>query len=270
MGTINVIVGFGGLILRSIQNYSITEALPNNELAAEFAENAGEELIGTLSDRIKTKVNKLFSKEPTMQEKLNAIVESVFNQVNEKHGDKFTGFPDYVEKKNLNIKTKSDMLRHIKIWANGKPSVSTITQNDMNDFVNEFYQGVSACIDSDEALKAHIATIRTAEGIKLLMAEMEELKRDIANMSVQQNIDIDFIELAETTLKELLDSIPTRGENRIDIKGDENNVKNVQQIGGNGSNTLEIKGNNCRVEDVLQMDMYNENAKNRTMKIKGI
>ena len=245
-------IKFVELILRSIQNYSITEALPNNELAAEFAENAGEELIGTLSERIKTKVNKLFGKEPTMQEKLNAIVESVFNQVNEKHGDKFTGFPDYVEKKNLNIKTKSDMLRHIKIWASGKSSVFTITQNDMNDFVNEFYQGVSACVDSDDALKAHIATIRSAEGIKLLMAEMEELKRDIANMSVQQNIDIDFIELAEATLKKLLDSIPTRGENRIDIKGDENNVKNVQQIGGNGSNSIAIGGNRNNVEGVLQ------------------
>ena len=144
------------------------------------------------------------------------------------------------------------MLRHIKIWASGKPSVFTITQNDMNDFVNEFYQGVSACVDSDDALKAHIATIRSAEGIKLLMAEMEELKRDIANMSVQQNINIDFIELAEATLKKLLDSIPTRGENRIDIKGDENNVKNVQQESENGSNSIRIKGNRNNVEGVVQ------------------
>ena len=256
MGTINAIVGFGGLILRSIANYRITEALPNNELVAEFAENAGEELIGTLSERIKTKVNKLFSKEPTMQEKLNAIVEDVFRQVNEKHGDKFTGFPDYVEKKNPNIQTKSDMLRHIKIWAKDKPSVSTITQNDMNDFVNEFYQGVSACVDSDDALKAHIATIRSAEGVKLLMAEMEELKRDIANKTVPQRVDIDFNELAvkklEKTLEKMLDSIKSRGGNRIDIKGDENNVKNVQQIGGNGSNSIAIGGNRNNVEGIWQ------------------
>ena len=269
MGTVTAITGgikFVELILKSIANYRITEALPNNELAAEFVGNAGNDLLEALSDRAK----KFFGKEPTMQEKLNAIVEDVFRQVNEKHGDKFTGFPDYVEKKNLNIKTKSEMLTYIKIWAKDKTSVFTITPNEMNDFVNEFYKGVSDRVDSDDALKAHIATIRTAEGVTLLMAEMKELKRDIANMSVPQNVNIDFIEFAETTLKKLLDSIPTRDENRIDIKGDENNVKNVQQIGGNGSNTLEIKGNNCRVEDVLQMDMYNENAKNRTMKIKGI
>ena len=162
------------------------------------------------------------------------------------------------------------MTTYIRLWLSKRESAATISNDDIRNFVNEFYKGVSDRVDSDDALKAHIATIRTAEGIKMLIAEMEELKRDIANMSVPQNVNIDFIEYAETTLKELLDSIPTRGENRIDIKGDENNVKNVQQIGGNGSNTLEIKGNNCRVEDVLQMDMYNENAKNRTMKIKGI
>lgn len=255
MEPVTVLVGgikFVELILISFANYSITEALPNNELAAEFAENAGEELIGTLSERIKTKVNKLFGKEPNMQEKLNAIVESVFNQVNEKHGDKFTDFPAFVEKKNLNIKTKSDMLRYIKIWANDKPSVFTITQNDMNNFVNDFYQGVSARVDRDDTLKAHIATIRTAEGVKLLMAEMEELKRDIANMSVQQNVDIKFIELAETTLEKLLDSIETRGENRIDIKGNDSVARDIQQSSGNGSNVIKIKGDRNTIEGVIQ------------------
>ena len=248
MGTINAIVGFGGLILRSIANYLITEALPNNELAAEFTENAGNDLLEALADRAK----KFCGKEPTMQEKLNAIVESVFNQVNEKHGDKFTDFPAFVAEKNATIKTSSELTDYIYLWMSKRESAATISNDDIRNFVSEFYKEVSARVDSDDTLKAHIATIRSAEGIKLLMAEMEELKRDIANMSVPQNIDIDFIELAEATLKKLLDSIPTRGENRIDIKGDENNVKNVQQESENGSNSIRIKGNRNNVEGVVQ------------------
>lgn len=255
MESVTAVIGwikFAELILKSIAHYRITSTLPDDQLATAFAENAGDEFIGTLSERIKNKAIKLFGKEPTMQEKLDAIIESSFNKVNEKYNDKFTAFPDYVEKKNINIKTQSDMLTYIQIWAKDKSSVFTITQDERRNFVKDFYQRVSACIDRDEALKAHIATLRTYEGVKLLMADMEELKCDMANMSVPQNIDTARIELAEDSLKQLLDAIKQNSMNRIDIDGDDCVARNIQQSSENGSNSISIVGNGNTIEGIVQ------------------
>ena len=255
MEPVTVIAGgikFGELILKSIAHYSITDALSEEQLAADFVENAGDELIETLSEKIKNKVINFFSKEPTMQEKLDTIIVSSFNIVNEKYNDKFTGFPAYVDKKNINIKTQSDMLTYIKIWAKDKSSFFTITQDEMRNFVKDFYQRVSAYIDCDEALKEYIATLRTYDGVKMLMTEMEELKCDIANKSVPKNIDTARIELAEDSLKQLLAAIKPNCMNHIDIDGNDCVARDIQQNSGNGSNSIRIVGNSNTIEGIVQ------------------
>ncbi len=255
MGTVTAIVGgikFGELILKSIVHYRITTSYSDSQLAAEFAELAGDGVIDTLSENIRNKVNKLFGKEMTMQEKLETIAEIAFNQVNKKYDDKFTGFPAYLEKTNAVIKTNKDMTVHIRRWILEKESVAEITSDDIRNFVNDFYTEVSARVDRDDALKAHLATLRTDDGVKMLMAEIDELKRNISNNNVPQSVDTARIEFAEDVLKQLLDAIGQGGENSITIEGNDSVARDIQQSSGNVSNHISIKGDRNTIERVVQ------------------
>lgn len=246
------VIRLTGIILKSIIHYRITSSLSNNQPGAEFVECAGDGVIEMLTGGLQNKVNKFFGKEKTMQEKLDNIVLNTFQQVNEKYNDKFTEFPNYLENKNIIIKTEQDMKVYIRMWNREKSSVCTITSDEISNFVKDFYNMISDSIDLDESLKVYLATLKTEEGVESIIAELNEIKQAIANNPASQNIDTNRIALAEDSLKQLLSDIKINNQNRIDINGNDTIAKNIHQKSNSGSNYIKIEGDRNFLDGITQ------------------
>lgn len=246
------VIRFTEIILKSIIHYRITSSFSNNQPGTDFVECAGDGLIEMLTGSLKNKVNKFFGKEKTMQEKLDNIVLNTFQQVNEKYNDKFTDFPNYLENKNIIIKTEQDMKGYIRLWNREKSSVRPITSDEISYFVKDFYSMISERIDLDESLKVYLATLKTEEGVESIIAELNEIKQTITNNPAPQNIDINRIDLAEDSLKQLLSDIKINNKNRIDINGNDTTAKNIHQKSNSGSNYIKIEGDRNIIDGITQ------------------
>lgn len=242
------ITHFTAIILRPIIHACITSDQPGSA----FAEDAGGRVIEWISGSLGEKIGKLLGREQTMQEKLNGIIKIVFDDLNEKHDCKFSEFPAYIEEKKPEIKTKDEMIQQIKIWGRNKSSLSRLDNNEIKEFVKEFYQEITSCLDQDDSLNAYFATLKTEEGVNTLLVEIEELKKQLANNPVVSDINPDSITLAEGNLKEQLATLKAESGNRIENTGEETSFKDIHQKKGTGSNVISNSGKGCTFEGIIQ------------------
>ncbi len=231
----------------------ITNYLPKN-----LAEGAGEQVADFLSEQLGEKIGNRFGKEQTMQDKLNNIVQTVFNRLNEKYNYKFSGFLEYCQSNSIDYPTWDDMIKQLKEWRKQKESVTVISDGDIKDFVKEFSAEATSQIEKDDTLNAHLATLRTDTGVKLLLEEFEQLRKQSANYHLPEkgtHINEEVIKMVEENMKKKL-------ENRAEIEGDGITIgEGITQINTGGSlaapasNVFVVKGNNANIKGVNQRNI---------------
>ena len=237
-----------------------------NYLPAPLKGDAGDALTEWLSEHLGEQLGSRFGREQTMQEKLSSIIQCVFDRLNEKYEDKFSEFPAYVKDNGISISNRDDMTAQLKEWRKQKTAVTAISEWDIKDFVNEFFTEVTAQIEQDDTLKAHLATLRTEKCVTLLQEEWQQLKRQLENGASQQ-ITRDDINKAESKLNELLEkfqeqlkeNMQQELKNQAEIEGDDITIEDgiMQQNTVNSpvssvGNVFKITGKNVKIKSVNQ------------------
>lgn len=248
------IMNFTAIVLKSIVHVGMTEFIPANHPGASFAITAGDEIISWLNNSMIDKIKKTFSRRISMQEKLNDIVQTSFDSVNEKFECQFSGIPSTIVKENPDIDKKEDFLKYVWRWSlkKNEDTISRINSDTVRQFVNEFYQEVNDRINQDDDLNMHLATLHTKEGVKAILAEISELKKVQSSCPDVRKIEPEIIKMTEDNLKQQLEFLKATNGNIIDNSGEGTAFSEIHQKNGNGSNVIRNIADHSTFKEIIQ------------------